>query len=128
MIHLSDKHIAVEIPEDATEVELTGENEYSILCSTNTEKFGVKNIILKDNEKLMIMDIKPILVGVTPLTEQQIHSIVGSQFNNEKTYCRCFDRLYYLHKVSPKDRWEDIQRLKRLDPNKKYAIIKIEKE
>lgn len=58
MIHLTDKHIAVEIPEDATEVELTGENAYSILCSTNTEKFGVKNIILKDNEKLMIMDIK----------------------------------------------------------------------
>lgn len=128
MIHLTDKHIAVEIPEDATEVELIGENAYSVLCFTNTEEFGVKNIILKDNGALMIMDIKPTLVGVTPLTEQQIHSIVGSFFNNKKTYCRCFDRLYYLHKVSPKDRWDDIQRLKRLDPNKKYAIIKIEKE
>lgn len=127
MIHLTDKHIAVEIPEYATEVELIGENAYSVICWTNTEEFGVKNIILKDNGTLMIMDIKPILVGVTPLTEQQIHSIVGSQFTKGTTYCGDFS-IPYEYNISPKDRWEDIQRLKRLDPNKKYAIIKIEKE
>ncbi|MBS5907853.1 MAG: hypothetical protein KIC84_11570 [Dysgonomonas mossii] len=127
MIHLTDKHIAVEIPEDATEVELIGENAYSVLCFTNTEEFGVKNIILKDNWALMIMDIKPTLVGVTPLTEEQIHDIVGSQFTKGTTYCGDFS-IPYGYNISPKDRWDDIQRLKRLDPNKKYAIIKIEKE
>lgn len=127
MIHLADKHIAVEIPEDATEVELIGENAYSVICWTNTEEFGVKNIILKDNGALMIMNTKPTLVGVTPLTEQQIHDIVGSQFTKGTTYCGDFS-IPYEYNISPKDRWDDIQRLKRLDTNKKYAIIKIEKE
>lgn len=64
MIHLTDKHIAVEIPEDATEVELTGENAYSILCFTDTEKFGVKNIILKDNGKKMKVYISGPITGL----------------------------------------------------------------
>lgn len=119
MIHLTDKHIAVEIPEDACNVQISDNG-----C------FSYKTVIDKYRSSYCITSgfNNHSLVGVTPLTEQQIHSIVGSQFNNEKKYCRCFDRLYYLHKVSPKDRWEDIQRLKRLDPNKKYAIIKIEKD
>ena len=64
MIHLTNKHIAVEIPEDATEVELTGENAYSILCFTDTEKFGVKNIILKDNGKKMKVYISGPITGL----------------------------------------------------------------
>ncbi|EGK04684.1 hypothetical protein [Dysgonomonas mossii] len=114
MIHLTDKHIAVEIPEDATELEISYENPTHLVY-----KFGA--------EKIHDGFVKAEIVGVTPLTEQQIHSIVGSQFTKGTTYCGDFS-IPYGYNISPKDRWDDIQRLKRLDPNKKYAIIKIEKE
>lgn len=124
MIHLTDKHIAVEIPEDATEVHLGNH------CLGFKSELWIGN---RDCNNWCIaivrLGLKQIseIVGVTPLTEQQIHNIVGSQFTKGTTYCGDFS-IPYEYNISPKDRWDDIQRLKRLDPNKKYAIIKFEKE
>lgn len=118
MIHLTDKHIAVEIPEDACNVQISDNGCFSYKTVINEYRSSYCITSGFNNHSL---------VGITPLTEHQIHIIVGSQFTKGTTYCGDFS-IPYEYNISPKDRWDNIQRLKRLDPNKKYAIIKIEKE
>lgn len=66
-----------------------------------------------------------ILIGITPLSEEQIKEITGSHTSFEKMYC---NMIPYQIPVSPIDRWNDLQRHRGLAENKKYAIIKIGKE
>lgn len=117
MIQLTESLIAVEVPNDATDIELN-EGVFLVFLSY---KIGIESY-LKD------LELKPnnhFLVGVTPLSEEQWKEVVGSHTSSEKMYC---DRTPYIIPVSPKDRWNDLQRHKGLDINKKYAIIKIEKK
>lgn len=75
MIYLTDKHIAVEIPENACNVQISDNGFFSYKTVINEYRSSYCITSGFNNHSL---------VGVTPLTEQQIHSIVGSQFNNEK--------------------------------------------
>lgn len=116
MIQLTEKVIAVEVPNDATDIEL---NEGTFLVFLSY-KIGIESY-LKD------LELKPnnhALIGVTPLSEEQWKEVVGSHTSSETMYC---DRTPYVIPVSPKDRWNDLQRHKGLDVNKKYAIINIVK-
>lgn len=116
MIQLTKNILAVEVPNDATGIELN-EGVFLVFLSY---KIGIESY-LKD------LKLKPnnhYLIGVTPLLEEQWKEVVGSHTSSEKMYC---NETPYQISVSPKDRWNDLQRHKGLDINKKYAIVKIEK-
>lgn len=116
MIQLIESLIAVEVPNYATDIELN-EGVFLVFLSYKIGiQFYLKDLELKPNNHS--------LIGVTPLSEEQWKEVVGSHTSSERVYC---DRTPYVIPVSPKDRWNDLQRHKGLDINKKYAIIKIEK-
>ena len=111
MIQLTEKVFAVEVPSDATDI---------LLIHDNT-----RLAYFHPNYKRIDLDCRAeSLIGITPLSEEQWKEVVGSHTSSETMYC---DRTPYVIPVSPKDRWNDLQRHKGLDVNKKYAIIKIEK-
>lgn len=115
MIHLTDKHIAVEIPEDATELEISYENPTHLVY-----KFGA--------DKIHDGFVKAEIVGVTPLTEEQWDTIVYKF--GECGYMNYLVKPQYCGYLIKNSIESGISLLKSkgLDPNKKYAIIKIEKE
>lgn len=118
MIQLTNQIIAVEVPNDAEELNIVSykNKEYLVYFSSNGHILCRKKLT---DSKIVIS-----LIGVTPLSEEQWKEIVGNHTSSEKMYC---NRTPYIIPVSPKDRWNDLQRHKGLDINKKYAIIKIEK-
>lgn len=124
MIHLTDKHIAVEILESATDLEISYENPTHLVY-----KFGA--------EKIHDGFIKAEIVGVTPLTEGQAKRIVEAL--TEKSLSMTLLHGYKNYDLSKKygssypfmqasKSFNSLLKSKGLDPNKKYAIIKIEKE
>lgn len=125
MIHLTDKYIAVEIPDDATEVHL------------GNHCLGFKSELwIGDRDcnnwciALVRLGLKQIseIVGVTPLTEEQWDTIVYKF--GEYGYMNYLVKPQicgYLIKNSIES-GISLLKSKGLDPNKKYAIIKIEKD
>lgn len=116
MIKLTNQIIVVEVPNDATDVKLEMGYGESIVLTWKSESSGYDLTII--NRYWVSM------VGVTPLLEEQWKEVVGSHTSFENVYC---NMTPYQIPVSPKDRWNDLQRHKGLDINKRYAIIKIEK-
>lgn len=117
MIQLTEKVIAVEVPNYEYEnARLDIDNLTGIHLKY---KNGSKMLHIKSKQDTVVS-----LISVTPLSEEQWKEVVGSHTSSEKMYC---DRTPYIIPVSPKDRWNDLQRHKGLDINKRYAIIKIEK-
>lgn len=62
------------------------------------------------------------------MTVKELKEKLNEYPDNMDVYLYSTSEFPYGYNISPKDRWDDIQRLKRLDPNKKYAIIKIEND
>lgn len=116
MIQLSENIIAIEVPKDAITPIWVGrkvsQDKYLFWMSPS----GI------DSKTLGADSFS--LIGITPLSEGQWKEVVGSHTSSENVYC---NMTPYQVPVSPKDRWNDLQRHKGLDINKKYAIIKIEK-
>lgn len=111
MIQLTEKVIAVEVPNDTTDI---------LLIHGNT-----RLAYFRPSYKRIDLGCKAeCLIGVTPLSEEQWKEVVGSHTSSEKMYC---NKTPYVIPVSPKDRWNDLQRHKGLDINKRYAILRIEK-
>lgn len=117
MIQLTNKIIAVEVPN----------YEYENARLDIDDLTGI-HLKYKNGSKMLHVNPRKntevSLIGVTPLSEEQWKEIVGSHTFFENVYC---NMTPYQIPVSPKDRWNDLQRHKGLDINKKYAIIKIEK-
>lgn len=111
MIQLTEKVIAVEVPNDATDILLIHGN-------TRLAYFHPNYVRIDLSYKAEY------LIGVTPLSEEQWKEVVGNHTSSEKMYC---NRTPYIIPVSPKDRWNDLQRHKGLDINKKYAILRMGK-
>lgn len=111
MIQLTKNILAVEVPNDATDILLIHSN-------TRLAYFHPNYVRIDLSYKAEY------LIGVTPLLEEQWKEVVGSHTSFENVYC---NMTPYQIPVSPKDRWNDLQRHKGLDINKKYAILKIEK-
>lgn len=117
MIQLTENIIAVEVPKGSKSIFV------SHWPKSNPE---LMYLTRKDNpvSVKLTYGVKYSLIGVTPLSEEQWKEVVGSHNSFEKMYCN--ETLYQIP-VSPKDRWNDLQRHKGLGINKKYAILKIEK-
>lgn len=123
MIQLTESLIAVEVPNDATDIEL---NEGAFLVFLSY-KIGIESY-LKD------LELKPnnhSLIGVTPLSEEQWKEVVDSKQIGQMTEPRWRDHQYgefvlYGLKTATESGLSLIES-KGLDINKKYAIIKIEK-
>lgn len=126
MIQLTEKVIAVEVPNDATAIELN-EGVFLVFLSY---KIGIESY-------LKYLELKPnnhSLIGVTPLSEEQWKEVVEN-----KPFDTVSD-IGFMEVVIYKDYQYDCFDLstatesglsllesKGLDINKKYAIIKIEK-
>lgn len=123
MIQLTENIIAVEVPNDATDIELN-EGVFLVFLSY---KIGIQSY-LKD------LQLKPnnhSLIGVTPLSEEQWKEAVDSKQIGQMTEPRWRDYLYgefvlYGLKTATESGLSFLES-KGLDINKKYAIIKIEK-
>lgn len=116
MIQLTESLIAVEVPKGSKSIFV------SHWPKSNPE---LMYLTRKDNpvSVKLTYGVKYSLIGVTPLLEEQWKEIVGSHTSSEKMYC---NETPYQIPVSPKDRWNDLQRHKGLDINKKYAIIQLQ--
>lgn len=119
MIHLTDKHIAVEIPEDACNVQISDNGCFSYRTVINEYRSSYCITSGFNNHYL---------VGVTPLTKEQWDTIVYK-----------FGKIGYMnYLVKPQfgayliknsiESGISLLKSKGIDPNKKYAIIKIEKD
>lgn len=123
MIQLTESLIAVEVPNDATAIELN-EGVFLVFLSY---KIGIESY-LKD------LELKPnnhALIGVTPLSEEQWKEVVDSKQIGQMTEPRWRDHQYgefvlYGLKTATESGLSLLES-KSLDINKKYVIIKIEK-
>ncbi len=117
MIQLTEKVIAVEVPKGSKSIFVSHWPKSNPELMYLTRKYNPVSVKLTHG-------VKYSLIGVTPLLEEQWKEVVGSHTSFENVYC---NMTPYQIPVSPKDRWNDLQRHKGLDINKRYAIIKIEK-
>lgn len=128
MIQLTEKVIAVEVPNDSNvqEFSVTENNRKQIM--DDCTKKG------KDT-KVLIGDIS--LIGVTPLSEEQWREVVKTEvvgIYDEDDNIERYDYLYKnysnprgYNKLTATESGLSLLESKGLDINKKYAIIKIEK-
>lgn len=129
MIQLTKDIIAVEVPNDAKDIELN-EGVFLVFLSY---KIGIESY-LKD------LELKPnnhSLIGVTPLSEEQWKEVVKTEVVGIYDEDDNLERYDYLYKnySNPKDYNKltttesglSLLESKGLDINKKYAVIKIEK-
>lgn len=120
MIQLTEKVIAVEVPNDATDIELN-EGVFLVFLSY---KIGIQSY-LKD------LQLKPnnhSLIGVTPLSEEQWREVVKDHvFDNYFDYVNPnsgdYARGYMCGTAT--ESGNSLLESKGLDPNSRYAIIKI---
>lgn len=129
MIQLTEKGIAVEVPNDATDVKLEMGYEGSIVLTWKSESSGYD---------LTIINISWVsLIGVTPISEEQAKRIVESL--TERSLSMTLLHGYKNYDLSKKygssypfmqasKSFNSLLESKGLDINKKYAIIKIEKK
>lgn len=129
MIQLTEKVIAVEVPNDATAIELN-EGVFLVFLSY---KIGIESY-LKD------LELKPnnhFLIGVTPLLEEQWKEVVKTEvvrIYDEDDNIERYDYLYKnysnprgYNKLTATESGLSLLESKGLDINKKYAILRIEK-
>ena len=122
MIQLTKNILAVEVPNNATDIELN-EGVFLVFLSY---KIGIESY-LKD------LKLKPnnhYLIGVTPLSEEQwkevvFHEVFGSFFDYVNPNSGDYARGYMCQSAT--EGGLSLLESKGLDVNKKYAIIKIEK-
>lgn len=115
MIQLTESLIAVEVPKD-----LPVEKFEVVQTKGETRLYGYGELDRIGIWHLFDWIENCSLIGVTPLSEEQWKEVVGSHTSFENVYC---NMTPYQIPVSPKDRWNDLQRHKGLDINKKYAIV-----
>ncbi|BES63067.1 hypothetical protein DCPSUM001_33110 [Dysgonomonas capnocytophagoides] len=118
MIQLTEKVIAVEVPNDATDILLIHGN-------TRLAYFHPNYVRIDLSYKAEY------LIGVTPLSEEQWKEVVDSKQIGQMTEPRWRDHQYgefvlYGLKTATESGLSLIES-KGLDINKKYAMIKIEK-
>ena len=129
MIQLTKNILAVEVPNDATDVKLEMGYEGSIVLTWKSESSGYDLTII--NRSWVS------LIGVTPLLEEQWKEIVKTEvvgIYDEDDNIERYDYLYKnyynprdYNKLTATESGLSLLESKGLDINKKYAIIKIEK-
>ncbi|TFD96697.1 hypothetical protein E2605_07710 [Dysgonomonas capnocytophagoides] len=124
MIQLTEKVFAVEVPSDATDLDVVSHlnKEYLVYFSANGHVLSRK--------KLTDSKVVCSLIGVTPLSEEQWEEVVDSKQIGDMTEPRWRDHQYgefilYGLKTATESGLSLLES-KGLDVNKKYAIIKIE--
>lgn len=131
MIQLTKDIIAVEVPSDAYNLRVSPPyNGWPAQLSYETKIYTTEGTLSVDGK--LINDKQVRLIGVTPLSEEQMLSVLpdyliqdnGNSFHNTYIFENYMtgDETYSL-KVS----FNSLLESKGLDVNKKYAIIKIEK-
>lgn len=136
MYQLAENIIAVEVPADATGIALNTE------CYNN--KSVLSGYLPKNGTFIKDLPKEAILVGVTPLSVRECAKVVEKwdrYFPMKHTVYRNYLKPteYSSVKQSTEQGWSDcfglptesfdtLLQSKGLDPNKKYAIIKIEKK